>query len=664
MGRPPKPVPLDEFGNPVEPVKEKKNVKEVEEKKKVKAFEEQLKEAKKHGDQKVGRPKLDLEIPEMRKEKRAKHPAKVADSPALNVSLSADTTVAQRVRSTPLFGSQKENGGADKFRLNLVSEPLVDDIITYMGDSLLRHVGCDLIDLNPGCGLWSTKLNDLLRPRTHILLEPYLNIYQPFLDPLAQRPGVKIFPLSGFVWDELARIMNSEHLPHQTKLTPEQKLNPPQNDTLLVTMNIAYSRLKSFGSYPNLQQFIIHQLLNHIRANSHYQQYGKARMLLWVNENGLSNAALPRNVQNRNKWIWEVEMLADITQITTADSPSVYYQRDRFIDLQGTQEVAERMREAGIVVPPGRETDLLKQVTSPDYQPVIAGKQPRELTFLNEEEWKQLEAKNAESPFPAPQTKKTGNKITRKSHPEFERLRYLRYVQVRRRLRDRKIHSMLVELQELRDLLAQAGPDNVTEELKQKVLAWNTRMDYVDKSLRMEFYLMRDNLDGFERKILNYDRRPFEPLKVKPREFIPNVGGCLIDIQPRDVDPILRTRGPGTSGAANVFDLLLDSLNGRPALSARIGLEQMAHGAVEGVWEETKSLFDPARGGSPVRGHDELAPRRMNSEQLMDLFKTWDKWPFKPSYSQLLSRVHETRRREGEFEDELNPFESVAEDLD
>lgn len=90
-----------------------------------------------------------------------------------------------------------------------------DDILTFVKPSLERHVGCDLVDIYPGAGLWSSKLHDALQPRSHILLEPDEELYRPFLEPLLAKKGATLIPKSGIVWRDLSGILNPTHLPHQ-----------------------------------------------------------------------------------------------------------------------------------------------------------------------------------------------------------------------------------------------------------------------------------------------------------------------------------------------------------------------------------------------------------------------------------------------------------------
>ncbi|KLU90871.1 hypothetical protein MAPG_09396 [Magnaporthiopsis poae ATCC 64411] len=168
---------------------------------------------------------------------------------------------------------------ADSARVNIVSEKLCSDVIDYMAPSLERHKGCDIIDLYPGVGLFSTALSDFLQPRSHILMEPDHLAYTPFLQPLLDRPGTVLVPESGVVWSKLSRILTPEFLPHQV---PRQPGAPPErNDTLLVIANINFSPKKKLGQFASLGNLLLYQFIQSIAPGSLFQKYGLVRMLLW-----------------------------------------------------------------------------------------------------------------------------------------------------------------------------------------------------------------------------------------------------------------------------------------------------------------------------------------------------------------------------------------------
>src|ERR1700693_5894906 len=96
----------------------------------------------------------------------------------------------------------------------------LDDTLTRLKPSLGKHIGCDIIEVNPGIGIWSEKLHNVLKPRTHILFEADHRLYQPILQPLLDAPGstFKLIPKSGLVWGHMEKVLSDEYLPHQEPL--------------------------------------------------------------------------------------------------------------------------------------------------------------------------------------------------------------------------------------------------------------------------------------------------------------------------------------------------------------------------------------------------------------------------------------------------------------
>ena len=281
--------------------------------------------------------------------------------------------------------SKRKIAVGDKSRVNIVSESLVDDIISYMGPKFVaRHKGCDIVDIYPGAGLWSSKLNEALQPRSHILMEPDAQLYEPFLKELTARPGVKLVPQSGIIWRNLTSILSKEHLPHQVELDPlpdavegteaesqtdETSRQPasdsvlPRNDTLLVTANLAFYPRRRFGQFESVSQLVLFQFISSIRASSLFQKYGRVRMLIWVEDDD-RHALVARSCQRRHRLALDGEMATDwISEIAGRDSDkNAWFRRDHSLDLESCRRVLARMQAEGIAIPPGRETKLVEEV--------------------------------------------------------------------------------------------------------------------------------------------------------------------------------------------------------------------------------------------------------------------------------------------------------------
>ncbi|CAK7210280.1 hypothetical protein SBRCBS47491_000723 [Sporothrix bragantina] len=242
----------------------------------------------------------------------------------------------------------------DKYRVNIVSEPLCDDIVKYVGPGLAeRHTGCDLIDIYPGAGLWSSKLHDLLQPRQHILLEPDDQFYKPFLQPLLDKPNVSLVPKSGIVWRDLSSVLDTM-LPNQVERPRGPDHEPQRNDTLLVTANLAFFPKRGFSMFDSVAQLVLYQFINSIRASSLFHRYGLVRMLLWV-EASDRHPLLARSCQRRKRLAIDGELATEwITEVAGPDDFSQWFIRADNLDRASCQQALARMKEAGISMPAGR----------------------------------------------------------------------------------------------------------------------------------------------------------------------------------------------------------------------------------------------------------------------------------------------------------------------
>ncbi|KKA30859.1 hypothetical protein TD95_000744 [Thielaviopsis punctulata] len=256
----------------------------------------------------------------------------------------------------------------ERTRVHVVNEEFVDQIIKYLGSSLDRHKGCDLIDINPGVGVWSRALNDVLKPRKHILMEPDAEFYKPQLEPLLQRPNVELVQKHGIIWADLDPVLQS--LPHQKRVP---KTGPVErNDTLLVSMCLATSPKRKYHNYESLAGLVIHQMLTSVRVRSVFQSYGLVRLLLWVNDED-KRAFLPKSIYSRRRaaldsevvmeWVHEVAGEDDLSkerreELVLKRQPV----RERSMQVWSTQRALEKMKRDGRVCPPDRESEFVREV--------------------------------------------------------------------------------------------------------------------------------------------------------------------------------------------------------------------------------------------------------------------------------------------------------------
>ncbi|KAL2131700.1 hypothetical protein VTI74DRAFT_4719 [Chaetomium olivicolor] len=548
----------------------------------------------------------------------------------------ASNEVARKLRDEGKFADFRSRKGKnqDRYRVNIVSEQLCDDVINYIKPTLARHEGCDLVDIFPGAGVWSSALNKALSPRSHLLLEPDEEFYKPFLAPLLEKPGTRLVPESGIVWEQLHKVLNPSLLPHQVerKYSPDETV--PRNDTLLVTLNLSMYPKRKFRTFDSLTQLVLFQLIASIRPGALFQKYGLVRLLIWLADHEKS-AVVPRTVQRRKKMAVETELateyICEIAGSDTAESLSSQhtslYRRDQALDLESMELAAQRMKQAGYAIPEGREPEHVVE-----YGALDRSKLPNRLKLdrPNIAEYERLKAAS-----------EAGHIV--KGMPEFERYKTLRHWMSWHKKRGGNIEEMLRERDAAVRAYVEAGSDEAAlARALEAGAAWGDKLDSLEDSIRSEVLLHRDNMHVLrqDRPVLSWDRRYVEPLRVRPHEFFPQVPCALLDIQPKSAARVLRDMGPRSTRGGDNFDLILKGLMQHSVDPVYKALNRIYSGA-DGIIPYCRSLIDPALGGSPLSGSGALSSRSLAEHQLVDIAEAWMKWPFKPAYSDLVSRTVE-----------------------
>ncbi|KAK4443310.1 hypothetical protein QBC34DRAFT_417254 [Podospora aff. communis PSN243] len=546
--------------------------------------------------------------------------------------------VAERLEGTGLWKQRRPRHlkGVDNRRVHITNPALVSDILNYIGPSLKRHEGCDLIDINPGAGVWSSGLHDLLRPRSHILLEPNAEFYKSFLQPLLDKPGVVLEAKNGIDWADLNEIMTPKYLPHQVEkprtFGPDSE--PPQrNDTLLVTVNLAAYAPRRFLSFDSLALLVMHQLQNSIRTRGLFQKYGLVRMLVWLRPED-TRASLAYTVQKRRRAIIDAELntewireVAGLGVPDMADRNPRHTSRSLDIDLQSALNAALRMREAGIEAPPERQSIWLSKV-----QPFL-DEGLTEVPKLDHpdqgahviSDFEQMEKAFAAGEI-APGTPAYKLYTKRKN--------YHKWLQTRSTQKE----DMLREMKLVRDLW-EAGN---TEEATKANEEWSRKVASRPGPVQTSFIKMRDNEHIFyqDPPLLHWDRRPYEPLMVRADDFYPRMACTLLDIQPKAPHWLVRDMGRNSLyRAGDSFELILRLATQAQSRPLSKTFEQIWPGATESVLHECPSLRDIRRNGSPVTGHGELTARCLNEAQWVEILQAWVNWPFKPTFSELVYKV-------------------------
>jgi transcription factor 1 len=524
----------------------------------------------------------------------------------------------------------------------------LDDTLTRLKPSLGKHIGCDIIEVNPGIGIWSEKLHNVLKPRTHILFEADHRLYQPILQPLLDAPGstFKLIPKSGLVWGHMEKVLSDEYLPHQEPLVRgDPRLEKP-NDTLLFVANLGHYPKRSFKGFSSMANLVLYQFMSALRTHSLFQRYGQVRMLIWV-DNDEKDTILPQSISFRRKAAIEAEISCEKIQVVAASTTRNTFPRDHDLELQSTRLAYEKMDKMGIRTPQGRESSCLEELISGVPSDLRkTGSVGTSVSFL--EELRGLEAQYAAGKlgdweYINPSARRP---TIRLESPELSRLRKLRYLEKFQQRKFEKREGMKTELDEIfalqREVHATRQPEQrqaLEEVLKQRTDAWKGRLDGLDEDSYDNTMAYLDNGRIFERKpqSLMWDRRDYEPLKVRADEFLPMREMCLLDIQPKSLWPILQENFPDNYDA---LEYILSQLLIIPSQNICRGLSALAPGAYDYLIAECPSLTDPSKGGS--LGVELTSVRCLTDEMLKEIIEAWVRWPFKPNRFEIMGKLGST----------------------
>ncbi len=514
--------------------------------------------------------------------------------------------------------------------------------------SLQKHIGCDIIEVNPGVGLWSEKLHDILKPRTHILLEPDHRMYQPVLQPLIDAPGstYRLIPKSGLVWGHLEKILSEEYLPHQELIPRGDSRMEKRNDTLLFVANLGQHPKRAYRGFSSIANLVLYQFMSAARNHSLFHRYGHVRMLIWI-ENEEKDTLLPQSVSLRRKSAVEAEISCDsIQEIASAVTSKDGYSRERALEFERTRMVYEKMKEAGITIPPGRETNIIKEI--------VVGKtvdEHKQFTPAFAEELKAMEARYATGDigvweYDGTRRRSVEKKPGQSDSPELQRLKSLMYQERFQKRKFEKLNALKAEFSAILAIQKRVHetktPEErqaLEEELNKRTDAWRENVNEISQEFQETLFAQLDNIRIFEANppVLMWDRRDFEPLQVYPREFRPQREMCLLDIQPKSLWPILQEDFPANY---DVLEFIISQLFIIPTQSIRRGLSALAPGAYEYLIAECPSLTDPTKGGS--LDVDLMSVRRLTQEMLKEITEAWVRWPFKPTRWEITSQLGST----------------------
>lgn len=244
-----------------------------------------------------------------------------------------------------------------------------DDVINYYGKHLEVHKGCDILDINPGAGLWSQKLHAFLQPRRHVLLEDDPTRYEAFLRPLLDAPGSKysLVVKDTTRLDSYTSLLDEGAFPEQTRVDPEDVSGQELNTTLLVTGSLAWEPRMPGKGFDSMAKQLYNLFSSAVRTNDLFHAYGRVRTLLWLSADDFkpmlaeSSAAFGKN-NCLLELTQRMEQIVNAAPVKRSLGKGASGREPRY-EIESAVRALQRGRENGMVVPPHRQ-DMIHKVAA------------------------------------------------------------------------------------------------------------------------------------------------------------------------------------------------------------------------------------------------------------------------------------------------------------
>ncbi|KAM0100459.1 hypothetical protein ACP6JE_005030 [Aspergillus fumigatus] len=375
----------------------------------------------------------------------------------------------------------------------------------------------------PGAGLWSSKVNDYLCPRRHVLVEPNIKVFGPMLKTLVEsKPCYSLVSQDIHDLDEDWHGFLAKHLPEQGLFNCDASGALAKNDSLLVLANVPPNASK-LDHYTPARSWSA--LMEACMRQSGLHTYGSVRVIatLPLFE---AQTILPRSVSNRSRPALITENVAlHAFEVASTQDPSVWTMAKGWdLAAANAARVAERSAQHNVIVPAGRQVPpvpLAPEAPEPGHSPYPYVSRLK--TDMHDRILKTI--KTAEkSP--------SDIALKKKKQRALIQLRYdNRNSFLRKELADkqikidelnrslaRKAADSTADLQDLQPILDQIGS------LKADIAKLSSEVHY--EVLHHVPNMIDDarsalSTGSFDDAVLLWDRRLFEPLHIQPEELYP-----------------------------------------------------------------------------------------------------------------------------------------------
>lgn len=501
-----------------------------------------------------------------------------------------------------------------------------------------------MIDINPGRGIWSRKLHELLQPQRHILVEPALPSYSDHLAPLLDAKDSR-YRHAVLLDDALHpdRGLLSRHVTSQVNNHSDM---PHLNSSLLITANLSGANLK-MSNYAGTQsrKFFDDLYLSLWRIRSNIHRYGLVRLMVWIPDDE-KDAYIPRTVSARRKQAVMLEASHHISEVagTSTQTKTTRLRRWPELDREDAARVAARKAAAGYHTPASRrDATPLPHLLSVEPIP----KEIRKVAFTTDAEW-------------VPRFLELEQRLRKGDSAWFRKYAYVKYPgrgvldtpdrrawrELRRRAKTAyTTHMKAVGLiKEERELVSEwkkllldspdhSLPQEVEKRLKTQAESLETQIKKLNRTNRSFAEKAIDDCRVYDMvpPVMAWNRREAEPLIVHEGEFEPRERPmALLDVTPRP-DFLYRI---DTHDRMVCFGHVVRQLYPYFAKSVAEGLKTLVHEGLDDFVATVPGILDPTKGG--WYDLSALRVRALPADMFVEIALAYEKWPFRQSTESIL----------------------------
>ncbi|KAF2827567.1 S-adenosyl-L-methionine-dependent methyltransferase, partial [Ophiobolus disseminans] len=546
-------------------------------------------------------------------------------------------------------------------RTQIVSPRVCDDILKYIGHTLEKHKGCDILDINPGACLWSQKLHDFLQPRSHVLLEPSPEIFKQFLDPLLDAPDstYKLVSKDPLLLPTYKEIVDEGIFPHQIRVNAADPNGQDINNTLLVTGSLAWDpKLPGLG-FDSMAKQIFHYFAGAAWSNDLFHAYGPVHMLLWTQSDDFT-PMVAQSTSGMHRGNRMVEMTQDLNLVVAStrrdrSTGRGALGREPQYELESLVRALRSGRERGMEVPPHRRDftfDFAKHIEDVSggtgissvaavqnlmYSQHLQGIPPTGLSQgslieVTETE-RHLRDKYPDLPMAPPGD---DHSALLQHLPKYPTSDLETKFKMRRRLMTSVIRTKFaveasadigeqMYLLECEALKMGEGPkkESIIKQVEDLDLVWDQSIKALQSNYQLAPISEVDDRISLRHSLkprIQWDKRPFEPLLFHEDEAWPRNRLSLVS-----ASPIPRPKGESDDYFEWVQDFV-HAIFADPVKPVAFALDTMQHGLSE-IMKDCPSLRDPDRGGRLQMKH--LRVRVLTMDIINELVRVYRDWPFK-----------------------------------